>query len=126
MQKQSTRKTGADSEQAACEFLLSLGYEIIQRNYYCRDGELDIVARIDSELAFVEVKSIVEQPEVSPFELLSKLKLRRVERSIEYWLMENQCQSAAWHFEYIAVVLTEDLQVKQIEHIPQPELYDSV
>lgn len=51
------QKLGARGEQAAAEFLISKGYEIIERNWRLSFGELDIIAKHDSELVFVEVKS---------------------------------------------------------------------
>lgn len=50
------RKTGAEYEQKAARFLEGRGYEIIDRNYYCSYGEIDIVAKEAGDVVFVEVK----------------------------------------------------------------------
>lgn len=39
------RKTGMEKEETACRFLLTQGYEVIERNFYSRYGEIDIIAR---------------------------------------------------------------------------------
>ena len=44
-------------EKIACNFLCINGYKIVERNYRCRDGEVDIVARQRDTLVFVEVKT---------------------------------------------------------------------
>ena len=122
MQTNSTRFVGSNSEQAAVDFLIQAGYEIIERNFYCRYGELDIIARKAGELAFIEVKSIIRQPEVSIYELLLPHKLLRLERSIDYWLVANNLLNYPWHFEFIGIILNEKYAVVGIEHIPNPEL----
>ena len=51
------RQRGVDGEQAAAELLLAAGYEIVERNFRCKAGELDIIARDGDLLVFVEVRS---------------------------------------------------------------------
>ena len=48
---------GEEAEERACELLRAEGYEIVARNWHCRHGEIDIVARDGGVLVFVEVKS---------------------------------------------------------------------
>lgn len=50
------RKVGSHYEERAAEFLENQGYEILERNYRNRGGEIDIIARDGDYLAFVEVK----------------------------------------------------------------------
>ena len=52
----SKRKTGAEYEQKAGAYLEGQGYEILEYNYRCRTGEIDIVARDGEYLVFCEVK----------------------------------------------------------------------
>ena len=54
--KLNTRKTGTFYEQAACEYLEARGIQIVERNYRCRTGEIDIVAKDKNCIVFVEVK----------------------------------------------------------------------
>jgi len=49
--------TGSQAEERACRYLKGLGYEIVARNWRCRFGEIDIVAREGDTLVFVEVKA---------------------------------------------------------------------
>ena len=48
---------GRRGEDAACAYLLRHGYSIIERNYRCRRGEIDIIAAKDGGAVFVEVKT---------------------------------------------------------------------
>ncbi len=54
--QQNKRQTGAAYEEQAARFLLEQGYQILERNYRCRQGEIDVIARDGSYLVFVEVK----------------------------------------------------------------------
>ena len=44
-------------EDIACKFILNKGYEIVERNFYCRQGEIDIIAKDNEFLVFIEVKT---------------------------------------------------------------------
>ena len=50
------RQLGTDYEERACDFLSGLGYEILCRNYRNKKGEIDIIAKDEGVLVFVEVK----------------------------------------------------------------------
>lgn len=51
------REFGYFGEGVACEYLKSKGFEIVKRNYYASGGELDVIARDESRIVFVEVKT---------------------------------------------------------------------
>ena len=53
---------GTNGESSACNYLESLGYSVIERNYRVNGGEIDIVAKDGSYTVFVEVKSRSGQP----------------------------------------------------------------
>ena len=50
------RRLGEEKEQFVCEYLKTMGYQILEQNFRCRFGEVDIVARQDAYLVFIEVK----------------------------------------------------------------------
>ena len=82
------KETGALGEQAAADYLLEKGYELLARNWHCRWGELDLVARKEEILAFVEVKTRKPGAMVSPLEAVNRTKRRKVIRSAQAYLME--------------------------------------
>lgn len=57
MQRKTSREIGNIGETAVCSFLEKNGYEILARNYTIRGGEIDIIAKKNHCLAFVEVKT---------------------------------------------------------------------
>ena len=82
------KETGALGEQAAADYLLEKGYELLARNWHCRWGELDLVARKEEILAFVEVKTRKPGAMVSPLEAVNRTKRRKLIRSAQAYLME--------------------------------------
>jgi len=53
----SKRKLGDWGEEQACSFLIRHGYKIIERNYWTREGEIDIIVQIGEAISFIEVKT---------------------------------------------------------------------
>ncbi len=81
------RATGARGEQLAAEHLMRLGYDILERNFRTRWGELDIVARDGRTLVFCEVKARRGVPPGrSPFESVHPAKRAQVRRMARGWL----------------------------------------
>lgn len=74
-------------EEAACRRLESLGYRIVARNYRCRLGEIDIVARDGSFLVFIEVRYRGKGSVESPGESLGPRKLERLRRAVRRYLV---------------------------------------
>ncbi|MEE0858863.1 MAG: YraN family protein [Acutalibacteraceae bacterium] len=79
-EKTEKRKTGDIGENFTCEYLLKLGYKILDRNYSCRYGELDIVAVNNTHIAFVEVKTRHENPMIRPCLAVDKRKQIKIMR----------------------------------------------
>jgi putative endonuclease len=71
---------GRRGEELVCEWYLGAGYEIVDRNWRCDRGEIDIVASIDSTLVFCEVKTRSSHRFGSPFEAITQTKLTRLRK----------------------------------------------
>ena len=76
---------GRMGEQLAVEFLIRAGYTVLERNWRCRQGEIDIVAREGGTTVFVEVKTRSGVGYGHPFEALSLTKLARLRRLAGAW-----------------------------------------
>jgi len=81
---------GASAEQVATELLVRRGYEIVERNFRCASGELDIVARDGEILCFVEVRSRADAVHGHAAEMVDRKKQRQVARvAMHYIGMRN-------------------------------------
>ena len=80
------RKVGTAYEKKAGEYLASCGYEILEYNYRCRIGEIDIIARDGEYLVFVEVKYRRDEGSGNPLEAVTPAKQRVICRVASYYL----------------------------------------
>ena|ERR1039457_2858859 len=112
------RSTGALGEELAATFLMSHGYRIVERNFRCKGGEVDLVARDpkDKSLVFVEVKTRhslsygVPQLAVTPF------KQRQISKAALTWLSKKRLHDTNARFDVIAILLHTE-SAHSIEHI---------
>ena len=81
---------GRFGEDVAAQHLLAAGLQILERNWRCREGELDIVARDGSELVFVEVKTRSSLAFGTPAEAVGPAKAARLRRLALCWLAEHR------------------------------------
>ena len=77
---------GQFGEEKACEYLTSLGYCILERNYRTRLGEIDIIALKNQVLTFVEVKTRRSCVYGRPAEAVTKAKQRKIHLCAEVYL----------------------------------------
>ena len=111
-------RTGHQGEEIAANFLIARGYRILERNFRCRGGEVDIIARDpgDKCLVFVEVKTRrglsygVPQLAVTPF------KQRQISKAALTWLSKNRLLDSNARFDVIAIILAPDGR-HQVDHI---------
>ena len=109
---------GAFGEDAAEKYLRRHGYTIIGRNFSCRFGEIDIIARKGKYLAFVEVKMRKNADFAAAKEFVTPAKQRRVIAAAEYWLLRNPTKHQP-RFDVMEVYAPEGLLTKkpEINHI---------
>ena len=88
-----TKSKGNLSESIVCDFLVSNGYEVVDRNYLRKWGELDIVAIKKGSLHFIEVKSDFRKNQGDGYraeELMHNLKQRRLRRMVATYLEDKK------------------------------------
>lgn len=98
------RSLGQAAEAAAAEWLGRRGYEILERNYRCRAGEIDIIARNDGELVFIEARSRSNLEFGLPEESVGRAKRRKL-RQVAAWYLKERGQSDAFcRFDVIGIL----------------------
>lgn len=83
------RQSGAYGEKAAALWLEMLGWQIVERNYRSRFGEIDLIAERGGFLAFVEVKTRSKDALVSGEEAVDARKQQRLRLTAEYYLQRH-------------------------------------
>lgn len=76
---------GRRGEELAVGFLTRAGFEVIERNWHCAQGELDVVARDGTTIVVVEVKTRASLAYGHPFEAITPAKLARLKRLAAAW-----------------------------------------
>ncbi len=114
------QELGALGERLAGEHLTRRGFEIVERNFRTRFGELDIVAFDGCTLAFVEVKTRRLRPgRGSPFDAIGTFKRSQVRKMAAVWLSNRRGRPYAQELRFDAIGVTFDLsgELVGIEHL---------
>ena len=83
------RALGATGEKAAEDWYRAHGYEILARNWRCRDGEIDLVVRRGRQLVFCEVKARNTAAFGTPAEAVTRAKQLRLRRLATRWMEQG-------------------------------------
>lgn len=116
--KNQNKQIGVAGEEAAVNFLLARGYQILERNFCCKGGEVDIIAFAPKEqsLVFVEVKARRSKSYGLPQQAVNSYKQRQISKAALTWLVKTGQQEHNARFDVIAVLLAPD-GMHQIEQI---------
>lgn len=83
------KDTGNIGEDFATIYLEEQGYKIIERNFSCKLGEIDIIAQDKDEIVFVEVKTRKKLSYGNPGDSVNEPKQKHIYKSAEYYLLIN-------------------------------------
>jgi len=112
------RRVGLAGEQAACDYLEKKGYQIIQTNYRCPLGEIDIIARDQEAIVIVEVRTRTGYSYGGPEESISPEKARRLQKLALYYLKSITRKELPCRIDLIAVILNRsDHTLESLNHI---------
>lgn len=107
--------TGKAGEEQAARFLTEKGYEILTRNYRHQHAEIDLIARKDKLLVFVEVKTRTNLSFGQPEEFVSYAKTRLVMKAAEHYIYASNWPYDV-RFDIVSVTISHNqIQVKHIE-----------
>ena len=98
------KKVGSHGEAFAASLLIDMGYEILERNYYTRLGEIDIIAKRDNVIHFVEVKTRTQIEYGYPAESVTNDKLNRMRKAAEIYMSNRRCRWNQASFDVVEVM----------------------
>jgi putative endonuclease len=104
------RRLGARGEQLAACWYAARGFEVLDRNWRCAGGEIDLVLRKGSTLVVCEVKTRSSLAYGSPAEAVTSPKRARLRRLAARWLAEHDVRPAKVRFD-VACVLGEQVEI---------------
>lgn len=126
--KKNNKLIGNYGEEIAAKYLTGKGFEIIDRNYLKKWGEIDIVTRRTGIIHFVEVKTVsyetkqqlsnsVSRGTWKPEDNVHAYKIKKLSRAIESWLMEKRYEGE-WQIDVVAVKLVTREKYATVKYLP--------
>jgi putative endonuclease len=112
MQAQTKIEIGATGEDRAVDYLVRSGMRIVERNYRCKLGELDVIARDADTLVFVEVRSRRSAEYGNALDAISWHKRRRVSRMAMAYVAARKPRFVEARFDVVAITGDEVVHVK--------------
>lgn len=107
------KEKGDLGELIALKYLTKSGAEIIEKNYKIKTGEIDIIAKIDNELVFIEVKSRSNIRYGYPAEAVNYKKIKTISNVARYYILMNHFNDVPIRFDVIEIYFNEN----KINHI---------
>jgi putative endonuclease len=105
---------GRTGERLAAEKLEQCGYHILERNFRCPYGEIDLIAEQQQELVFVEVKTRRGQAYGRPEEAVTVRKQRKIVQVALYYLDIHTCSERSWRVDVVAVQMSVSGKLEEI------------
>ena len=112
-----SRELGIKGEKRAGRFLKRKGYKIIQRNYSCKLGEIDIIARQKDTIVFVEVKTRQTEEFGAPQYAITAAKRNHISKVALCYIREKELMRQSCRFDVVAVTFSPGSRKPKIEHI---------
>ena len=111
------KEIGKEGEDIAVKYLKSNGYEIVDRNFYARQGEIDIIAKQNKEWVFIEVKTRTNDAFGRPIEAVDNTKQKHLIKAIKYYIYSNRIENQNIRVDVIEVYKIGERHI--INHIKQ-------
>lgn len=108
---------GRCGEQIVVEYLEKNKYKILKRNFYCRQGEIDIIAKDKNEIVFIEVKTRTNVNFGRPSESVNGIKQKHMYKAAKYFLYKSGLLEMLIRFDVVEVLVNE--RKFNINHIKQ-------
>ena len=98
---------GKAGEEVVCKYLQKKNYAIVKRNFTCKFGEIDIIAKDKEEMVFIEVKTRCSKKYGEAREAVDKYKKKHIKRAAEFYVMKYRLENKFIRFDVIEVYFRE-------------------
>ncbi|MDW6001750.1 YraN family protein [Vibrio mangrovi] len=108
MDHSSHRAIGYHYEQAAADFLLGRGLQLITQNFSCRAGEIDLIMRDRQTTVFVEVKYRKNRHYGHAAEAVTPTKTKKLIQTAQFWLLKQGLSPYDTDFRFDVIAIHQD------------------
>lgn len=118
------QERGKIGEELAVQYLIQHNYKIIDRNFYGRKGEIDIIAKDleKKEFVFIEVKARSNSHYGKPSEAVNKYKMKHIYDTAQYYIYMRKLEKQFIRFDVIEVYIKQKEKKCKINHIKNVEI----
>lgn len=110
---------GNIGEELSQKYLKEIGYEILEKNFRCKQGEIDIIAKDKEEYVFIEVKTRSNLNYGKPREAVCNFKQKHIVKCTKYYLYIHNLNNVYVRFDVLEVYLNDERY--KIEHLKNVE-----
>ncbi len=100
-------------EEVARRYLIKNGYKILDVNFLCKFGEIDVIAQKDDILAFIEVKGRKNLDFGYPREYVTAHKIKKIIMAAKFYILKHKLDDIAIRFDVIEIIL----DIREVNHI---------
>lgn len=108
---------GKQGEEIAIDYLNKKGYKILEKNFLCKQGEIDVIALEDNYIVFIEIKSRTNTEFGLPSESVTKKKIKKILKAAGYYLHIRNLENLDVRIDAIEVYIKQEKYY--INHIKQ-------
>lgn len=106
--QQSHLLKGREGENMAANYLKKIGYKIVEKNYHCKFGEVDIIALDKEILTFIEIKTRSSRKHIPPEFTVTKRKQGKIKKTAEHYIGKHRITSRDCRFDIVAITMEKD------------------
>jgi len=110
---------GKQGEALALDYLKNMKFRLIETNYKCSYGEIDLIMTDKDTLVFIEVKLKIGDEFGLPEEMIDPGKISRISKSAQYYLIQREMiiqQYQRYRIDAVCIVLDNSGEIKRINH----------
>lgn len=115
------KNIGKIGEQIAASYLKKKGFQITDRHITSHWGEIDIVARRNNKICFIEVKTRLGETKGKPYEAVTFSKIKSLRRVIQYYILKNKLKNYKLSLDVISIILGSDCSLKKLDYYENVE-----
>ncbi len=108
---------GNIGEDVACKYIEKIGYNVLERNFKCRQGEIDIIAKNKNEIVFIEVKTRRNKKYGSGIDAVDLIKQRHIYKSSEYYLYLMKLENKQTRYDVIEIYKGKKYYINHIKDV---------
>lgn len=102
------KEIGALGEELVSKYLINEKFYIFEKNYFCFIGEIDIIAKDNNFICFIEVKSRYDNKHGLPCESITLNKQNKIKKIAQKFIVENKLNNHVFRFDVAEVVFSEE------------------